>query len=276
MKTTAVRLLCALFALMAVLTAQPPGGSTVLRQASQLDVEGKYAEARALFQKEIDTATSARAKANAQRAMAMSYAFEGNCQKTGEYEQMVIDYWITREKDEPANAFYQQGEMANEAARVCIDAGDLNAAERWYKLGTRLGLKEPGISADRTALWKFRLAHAQARLAARRSQRAEAAKYVTEAKSALDAMTDLRKAQEQYFPYLEGYVALHLGDHRQALAAFEKANQNDAFIQCLIAQTYEKLGDTAQAREHWQLAAKSRAHNPVGAYAIPLARKKLS
>lgn len=63
--------------------------------------------------------------------MAMSYAFEGNCGKTGEYEQMVIDYWVTQEKGEPKNAFYQQGEMANEAARVCIDAGDVDAAERW-------------------------------------------------------------------------------------------------------------------------------------------------
>ena len=35
---------------------------------------------------------------------------------------------LGRETAEPQNAFYQQGEMANEAARVCIDAGDLAAA----------------------------------------------------------------------------------------------------------------------------------------------------
>ena len=258
-----------------LLFAQPGGGSPALRQASQLDVEGKYAEAREIFQKEIDTAATPRAKANAQRALAMSYAFGGNCKKTGELEQMVIDYWVTQEKAEPKNAFYQQGEMANEAARVCIDAGDLDAAERWYKLGTELGLKEPEISADRTALWKFRLAHAQARLAARRKKRAEASKYVAEAKAALESMTELRKAQDQYFPYLTGYVALYLGDYAQALADFGKANQNDAFIQCLTAETYEKLGNKEKALEYWRMAAKARSHNPPGAYAIPLARKKL-
>ena len=231
--------------MMIALLAQPGGGSPGLRQASQLDVEGKYAEARELFQKEIDTAANPQAKANAQRAMAMSYAF------------------------------YQQGEMANETARVCIDAGDVNAAERWYKLGTALGLKEPEIAADRTALWNFRLAHAQARIAARRGKRAEAVRYVADAKTALESMTDLRKAQEVYFPYLTGYVGLYLGDYKAALADFLKANQNDAFIQCLIAQTYEKLGDKEKALEYWRMAGKAKSHNPPGAYAIPLARRKL-
>ncbi|MBY0506622.1 MAG: hypothetical protein K2X03_22065 [Bryobacteraceae bacterium] len=258
------------------LAAQPGGGSPALRQASQLDVEGKYAEARAIFQKEIDTAATPRAKANAQRGLAMSYAFESNCQKTGELEEQVIAYWVTREKDEPANAFYQQGEMANEAARVCIDSGDLKAAERWYKRGTELGLKEPTISADRRALWNYRLAHAQARLAARRGKRGDAMKAIAAAKASLESMTELRKAQEVFFPYLTGYVALYLGDHAQALEDLKKANQNDAFIQCLIATTYEKLKDNEKAREYWQMAAKSKAHNPVGAYAIPLARKKLA
>jgi hypothetical protein len=72
----------------------------------------------------------ARAEADAKRAQAMNFAFEGNCSKTIEYEQKVIAYWVTREQAEPANAFYQEGEMADEASRVCIDYGDLDAAAR--------------------------------------------------------------------------------------------------------------------------------------------------
>ncbi len=263
--------------LMAVsyVMAQPGGGSPALRQASQLDVEGKYGEARALIQKEIETAATPRAKAQALRVMAMSYAFERNCTKVGEYEQQVIDFWVTREKEEPGNAFYQQGEMANEAARVCIDAGELNAAEHWYRRGTELGSKEPGISVDRKALWKFRLEHALGRLAARRGKKADAAKHVAAARAALDSMTDLKKQQESYFPYLVGYVALYTGDPKGAIAEFEKGNVQDAYVQALMAEAYEKLGEAAKAREHWEQAAKSKAHNPVGAYVIPLARKKL-
>jgi tetratricopeptide (TPR) repeat protein len=269
----------ALLALCAVLAAQPPGrgpGSELIRQAVQLDLAGKGAEAREILQKAIDTAATPAAKANAERAMAMSWAFEGNCDKTVEYESKVIAYWVTRETEDPHNAFYQQGEMADEAARVCIDSGDLDSAYEWYKRGHELGLKEPGISADRKALWNYRWEHAQARIAVRRGKKAEAEKHVAAAKAALEQMTELRRQQEAFFPYLTGYVAFYSGDYKKALADLENANQNDPFIQCLIGQTYEKLGDREKASEFYKKAAAATAHNPPAAFGRPFARKKLS
>lgn len=252
------------------------GASAGMRQAIQLDLEGKTAEARVLIQKEIEAAPTPAAKANAQRSMAMSWGFDANCAKAVEYEQLVMAYWVTREKDEPANAFYQQGEMANEAARVCIDSGDLDNAQKWYRKGSELGLKEPGISADRKALWAYRLAHAEARLAARRGNRAEAEKQVGLAKAALEAMTDLRRQQEPFMPYLTGYVALYLGDPTRAIADLEKANQNDAFIQCLLGMAWEKRGDSTKAKEFYSKAAQVTGHNPPAAFAKPFSRRKLS
>ncbi len=271
------RIIVCLFFCAAAMMAQGgrPQASEGMRNAVQLDLAGSYAEARALLQKEIDSAATPLLKANAQRAMAMSYAFEGKCAKTVEYEQMVIAYWVTREKEEPNNAFYMQGEMANEAARVCIDSGDLDTAAKWYQKGTELGMREPEISPDRAALWAFRLANAKGRVAARRGNKLEAETAVREAQSALEKMTELRKQQEPFLPYLTGYVALYLGDAAKALADFEKANQNDAFIQCLKAAAYEKLGQTEKAKECYRKAAATRGHNPPAAYAIPLARKKL-
>lgn len=266
------------FLTASMLFAQPPGGrggSPLVNQATQLDLEGKGPEARELFQKAIESAATPAAKANAERAMAMSWAFDGNCAKTGEYEQKVIDYWTTQETENPGNAFYQEGEIADEAARVCIDAGDLDAAVRWYKKGHDFGLKEPNISADRKALWEYRYEHALARIAARRGNRAEAEKHVAAAKAELAKMTDLRAQQESFLPYLTGYVAFYLGDYKTALADLERANQNDAFIQCLIGQTYEKLGDKDKAMEYYRKAAAVRGHNPPAAYAKPFARKKL-
>jgi len=262
-----------------VLAAQVPGGrgsfgSELIRQATQLDLEGRGADARQLLQKAIDSAATPAATANAQRAMAMSWAFDGNCQKTIEYEQRIIDYWASQENDQPGNAYYQQGEMADEAARVCIDSGDLAAAAQWYEKGHDLGLKEPHISSDRKALWDFRWEHAQARLAARRGNRAEAQKHVAAALAALEKMSDLRAQQEPFFPYLTGYVAFYLGDLKNALADLEKAQQ-DAFIQCLIGQVYEKLSDKNKAMEYYRKAAGTRGHNPPAAYAVPSAKKKL-
>lgn len=234
-----------------------------------LDLMGRGAEARKHFAKAIEIAPTPQAKANAQRQMAMSYAFENDCQNTVKYEQQVIDYHVTQ-KD-----FYQQGEMANEAARVCIEAGDFNTAEKWYKIGTEVGLKEPNISPDRVALWNFRLAHAQARLAARRNQKAAAQKYVAEAKSILDKNPEMAKQQAIFYPYLTGYVAYYTGDYKTALTEFLQANQNDAFIQTLIGQTYEKLGQQDKAIEYYRKASQVTSHNPPAAYARPFTRKKL-
>ncbi len=262
----------------ATLSAQPPqGGRGAGSEANRLDLEGKGAEARVLFQQAIDAASNPAAKANAQRAMAMSWAFEGNCAKTGEYEQMVIGYWATQEAGQPHNAFYQEGEMADEAARVCIDAGDLDAAASWYKRGRDFGLKEPEPMnpPDRKELWEYRFEHALARIAACRGNRAEAEKHVAAARAALDKMSTLKQQQEAFLPYLTGYVAFYLGDYKTALADLQKASQNDPFIQCLLGQTYEKLGDKDKAMECYRKAAATTAHNPPAAYARPFARKKL-
>jgi len=206
--------------------------------------------------------------------MAMSWAFEANCAKTIESEQKGRDYWATHKQDQPGTAYYQQGEMADEAARVCIDSDDLDEAAEWYRKGRDLGLQEPRISADRHALWDFRWEHAQARIAARRGNRAEVQRHVAAARAARDKMTDLRAQQERFLPYLTGYVAFYLGDYRTALADLQKA-RGDAFIECLIGQTYEKLGDREKAMEAYRKAAGARGHNPPAAYGIPFAKKKL-
>jgi tetratricopeptide (TPR) repeat protein len=270
----------AVFAFAGALSAQPsPARSELIRQGIQLDLAGNGTEARAAFQKAIDTAPTPLARANAERAMAMSWAFEGNCKKTVEYEAKVIDYWKTQERQAPRNAFYQEGEMADEAARVCIDNGDLNTAYEWYKKGHDLGLQEPDISPGRKDLWEFRWEHAQARIAARRGNKAEAEKHVAAAKALLGDMRQkdpqLYQQQERFLPYLTGYVALYTGDYKTALEDLQKANQNDAFIQCLIGMTYEKLGDEAKATEAYRKAAAAGGHNPPAAFAHSFAGKKL-
>jgi tetratricopeptide (TPR) repeat protein len=165
--------------------------------------------------------------------------------------------------------------MANEAARVCIDSGDLDAAAKWYQKGHDLGLREPGISEDRRALWEYRLEHANARIAARRGNRADAEKHVAAAKAALEKMTTSRDQQQGFLPYLTGYVALYLGDHNAALTDLLKA-QKDPFTQCLLGETYEKLGQHDKAMEQFRLAAAASGHNPPAAYGIPFAKKKLA
>lgn len=249
--------------------------------ANLLDTLGATADARAIWQRRIEAAPDAAAKAVAERAMAMSYAFDGDSVNTVKYEQRVIAYWMTREQAEPQNAFYQQGEMANEAARVCIDAGDLTGAELWYRKGTELGLKEPEPKTHPKSLWDFRLAHALGRLAARRGDNAEAQRQITAARKLLDADPAMAAQQERFFPYLVGYVALYTNDLKTAEAELSKAlalagNQSDPFMTCLLAMTAEKLGQAAKAKELYEKAyGLATAHNPPAAFVRPFARKKI-
>jgi len=250
------------------LETSPNSVAANIAAGSVLDLQGRGQEGRKYFARGIEVADTPEHKAMAQRAMAMSYAFERNCKKTVEYEQQVFDIYGSEKN------FFQQGEIADEAARVCIESGDLDAAYHWYQLGHDTGLKEPDIKPARQDLWEFRWEHAQARIAARRGNQAEAQKHIARAKNVFDKGTNPEQAQ--FLPYLQGYVAFYAGDYQAALEQLLKANQNDPFIQCMIGQTYQKLGEKDKAFEYYSKASTAIAHNPAAAYAVPLARKNLT
>jgi tetratricopeptide (TPR) repeat protein len=250
------------------LQSSPESLPALIAAGSVLDLMGQGEEARTYFEKAISKADTPEHKAMAERAMAMSYAFESNCPKTVEYEQKVFDYFAS------VKNFYQQGEIADEVARVCLESGDSKAAYHWYDLGHETGMNEPGVTPARADLWNFRWEHALARIAARNGNHQEALNHVAAAKVILEKGSNPEQAQ--FLPYLEGYVAFYADDYKTALTEFLKADQKDPFIQCLIAQTYEKLGDKAKALDYYQQASKATSHNPPAAYAVPFSRKKIS
>jgi tetratricopeptide (TPR) repeat protein len=250
-----------------------------LRQAQRLDVEGKHAEARAIFGALIDNAPDAEQRAVVQRRMAMSYGYDGDCAKVIAYEEQVIAYWVTRRAAEPQNAHYQEGEMANEAARVCHDFGFFDEAERMYRRGSELGNMEPAPRTHPRSLWDFRLAHALARIEARRGNAAEARRWIGEARRALYSDPEMAQAQERYFPYLVGYVALYTGDLKTAEEQLSKSVEsirNDPFQVVLLGMTYEKMGQAEKATELFKRAyGMSTGSNPPNIYARAFTIKKL-
>lgn len=245
---------------------KPDSFAAHLQSGIVLDLMGRYNEARQSIQKAIDLAPTPENKVSATRAMAMSYAFERNCAGATKYEAPLYDEYVK------AGNYFMAGEIANELARVCLESGDLDSAEKWYRTGYDAGPKEPNIKPERKDLWDFRWEHAQARLAARRGNAAEARKHVEAAEAVFARGTN--PDQAPFVPYLVGYVAFYTGDYQAALTELQKGNQNDPFILALIAQTYEKLGNQTQATEYYKKVLASNAHNPTGAYARPLAKEK--
>ncbi len=250
------------------LAASPSSFAANNQTGVLLDLMGQYTEARKLFAKAIEAAPTPANKGQALRSMAMSYAFESNCKEAAKYESQLYEMNLA------AKDFYNAGEIADELARVCIESGDLDTAQKWYQTGHDAGLREPGLKPERADLWEFRWEHAQARLAARRGKKDDAQKHIAATKAILDKGTN--PDQTRFLPYLTGYVAFYAGDYKTALAELQKADQRDPFILCLIAQTYEKLGDQAQAQDYYRKILPSNAHNPTNAFARPLAKKKLS
>jgi Flp pilus assembly protein TadD len=231
-----------------------------------LDLKGDYAEARKYFAKAIENASGGDT-IRALRDMALSYGFAGNCQGAVPYDKQAYDLELS------AKDFYNAGEVADELARICIDSGATDTAAAWYRTGHDAGLGEPDIKPDRKNLWEFRWEHAQARIAARRGDQAEARKHVAAA-TAILAKGD-NPQQATFLPYLLGYAAFYAGDYKAALEQFQNASQNDAFILSMIGQTYERLGKKDEAMDWYRRVLGFNMHNPPVAYARPLARKKL-
>ena len=232
-----------------------------------LDLIGRPTEAWPYFTAAIKAAKTPLERATAQRAMAISHAFAGDCKGAEKYENSAFEFFLG------TGDFFNAGEVANELGRICLEAGDFSRASEWYSNGFKTGSDQPDISQSRSDLWKFRYAHAKARMAARQGKMDDARKQVAAAKAILDKGTN--PEQKEYFPYLSGYVAFYAGDYPAALAALQEASQTDPFIQCLIGRTYEAMGNHERAGEYYRRAAATTAHSVPAAFARPFARKQL-
>jgi tetratricopeptide (TPR) repeat protein len=232
-----------------------------------LDLKGNYSEARLHLAKAIEVAP-ADSRQQALRAMAMSYAFEGNAGEVARFEQQVFDARML------AHDYIGAAEIANELARIHLESGDTAKAYKWYKTGYETAQHKPDLTSADKNLWLFRWENAQARIAARSGKSNEAQQHIVAAKAALDKANN--PDQARFFPYLTGYVAFYTGDYKNAIVNLQKADQHDPMILALLGEAYEKSGDATQSMDYYRKVLASNAHNPANAFARPLAKKKLA
>jgi len=236
--------------------------------ARALDLKGSYAEAREHFARAIDLARDEGARDQALRMMGVSWTFVGNAKQATPFFKRVFD----RRLD--ARDFAGAAEEANEIGRVLLELGDLNGAQQWYRSGFDTAGRVARQSAADRDLAALRWAHAQARIAIRRGNRAEAERQMAVVKSLVDKGAN--PDQRVQYPYLAGYVAFYAKDYRKAVAELQQADQEDPFILLLTAEAYEQLGEASRAREDYRKVLSSNSHAVNNAFARPVAERKLA
>lgn len=234
--------------------------------ARALDLDGRYEEARTHFSRAIDLSSDSN-RDQSLRMMGIAWVFEANTSEASRYFTEVFDRRMAA--GNPAAA----AEVANELARVYLESGDLDRADEWYRTGYDTALGETGMSPTQAGLAELRWAHAQARIAARRGRSVDARRHVAEVRRLIDRTGDTD--QEVQYAYLQGYVAFHLGESAAAIEALQRADQDDPFIQLLLAQSGERTGDDALASASFAAVLASTSHAINAAFARPVARRYL-
>jgi len=257
----------ALAVLDQVLAVSPQDYEANLMSGIVLDMQGDFGKARGYLEKAVEVAPTAR-QVQALRTTAVSYAFECDLPQVAKYEQQAYDSQMKNQK------FTDAAGTANELARIYLECGDTPEASKWYQTGYDTAMRQPNLSEADHDLWQFRWENAKARIAARAGMPKQAEADVAAAKVALDKTKNAD--QQRFYPYLTGYVAFYAGNYKAAVEELLKADQKDPFILVLLAQAYEKLGNQAEAKKYYRQVLTINAHTPTNAFARPLAQKKLA
>ncbi len=232
-----------------------------------LDLAGRYDEARDHLKLALALADPG-AREMVQSAIGVSYAFESDATGAAPWFKDQFDAQTARGEIAAAAA------TANALARIYLETGDEDAAERWYKTGYDTGLMTPDLTPAGRDLWDFRWENAQGRLAARRGRFDEARAHARAAQAVLDRGRN--DDQRPFLPYLVGYIEFYAGHDRQAIDALVTGNLDDPFVAGLVAEAYARLGDRANARKYYERVMASNAHSINAAFSRPRARAYLA
>jgi tetratricopeptide (TPR) repeat protein len=231
-----------------------------------LDQQGKTTEAREHLERALALAPENR-RNGLLATIGTSLAFEGRPEDAARYYQRAFD--AQTQANDPASA----AATANALGRVFLESAKVDKAEQWYRTGYETSKRIPNRPAAQLALWDMRWEHALGRIAARRGHRAEALQHAAKVKQLLEKVTD--QNQQAAYPYLVGYIDFYGRRYRDALKALENADHKDVFILGLLAQSYEKIGDRAHAREYFEKVMAATDHNLNMAFTRPIARRAL-
>ncbi len=178
------------------------------------------------------------------RVMAVSYAFERNTEKAVRVRE--ASFRLQNNWKQYADA----AGTANELARIYLESGDLRQCVAVVSDRSHDRLEDSQLTPAQKDLWEFRWQAAQARIAARRGQREQAQQDLAALQGASRQSDNPDQAAVLSLP---GGIRCPISRRLQQPPSSncKRPTQKDAVVLCLLAQTYEKLGDTAHARDYY-------------------------
>jgi tetratricopeptide (TPR) repeat protein len=219
--------------------------------ASNLMYQGKHEAARAEAGKLYQAARNDADRRNALFATAVAYADEGKLDEA--VAELKKQYALAERINDPAN-------MAGDAiamADVLLEAGKPEEARKLYEKAVTLQ-EQSDLSAEVKEDAKLVHHYNLGRVAVHTKDLAGARRHAEafmQGASAKKNAAEIRQAHE-----LAGTIALKESKYDEALAHFEKANQQNPYVLYRMAKAYKGKGEETRAAELFRQAAN---HNTL-------------
>jgi tetratricopeptide (TPR) repeat protein len=232
---------------------------------------GNYAAARELYRAALARRASGTVPGQVFFGLTMTYLYEGEVDAAlGAMQAFLAEYQKSPQAAQQPEVF-----IWNAMARINLENGRYDAALAAYRKGYE-SVPGSGLDERQKAIWLGRLHHGIGRTLARMGKADEAWKEAEAVKKMIDEGGEDGKEFVPAWHYLAGYMKLEAGDAKAAVEHLKQADQDDPFIQLLLARAYEKAGDTLSARKSYQAVVESTQFGLDRALAYNEARKKLS
>ena len=234
-------------------------------------LKGRYAEARAAFEAVERDLPRGAAPFTVRYGIAFSHLYEGQVDAA----LASLHTYLGEYHASAADRTFPEVFIWNSIARINLENGRLNEALQAYEKGYE---SVPGstLPDDQKKIWLGRLEHGKCRVLARMGRHEQAWQGAETVRRMIE---EGGEEGQQFLPayhYLVGYLKLESGDARAALEHLKQADPDNPFHELLLARAYERLGDTANARNAYAAVVASGTNGLERALAYPEAKRKLA
>lgn len=241
--------------------------SAYLSRGAVLLNQGRYSLALKDYQHALSLVAEGPARINVLTSLGNCYAAMGNLAMSAKHYEEAISLAKKQNQLNNVPALY------NALGRIALELGDLVAAHRAYHQGYEAAMAT--MAEPDKPVWQARYWHARARILARVGEFASAMTYADKIKSLIEAGASPQAHLKEIHHYLLGYIYVLEGKYESAIEHLRQANENDAFIQLLMAQAYDGKGDKAEAERWYQKVLAYHGGGVSTVLARPVAERRM-